>query len=102
MTGHPDDPASASCHTMRQVFPAAVTRAVGHYTHFSQRIPPDNAKEVAGFHTACKAALAHITALLKLEKLCGKDAPAPKDAPDDIDTLLQETRRILLTMKDPE
>lgn len=84
---------------VQQMFPAAVARAVDLYTDFSSRTVPDAAKEVTGFHTACKAAIAHITALIKLEKLCGSEL---KPISENIEDLLRQTRQVLLNTKAPD
>jgi len=86
-------------HPVDQIFPAAVARAVDHYTDFSTRTPPDSAKEFTGFHMACKAAISHIAALLKLEKLIGRETKK-QSVSDDIEALLRETRENLLKYDD--
>lgn len=96
-----DEIPSCAGHLVHQVLPAAVTRAVDHYTDFSTRLPPDSAKDFSGFHTACKAAISHIAALLKLEKLCGTSF-VTSNLSLDIETLLRETRQNLLSMEKHE
>jgi len=46
-----------------------LVRAVETYRQFSDTAPPSDAKEFAAYQAACKAALAHLEALLKLVRL---------------------------------
>lgn len=94
MSDTQDETAVSTPHPVHSIFPAAYTRVVRHYTDFSETDPPHSAKEVVAFHTACKAAIGHLSALLKLEKLCGLEKHTPQD---DVETLLRETRQALLT-----
>lgn len=99
MTGEKNDQNSCPDDVVHTVLPVAVARAVDGYTDFSSRLPPDNAKEFTGFHTACRAAINHIAALLKLGKLCTVPDKNPHGpGHDDLETLLRETRETLLKM----
>ncbi len=51
----------------------------------------DDAKAFAGHHAACRAALAHVEALVKLGRVMGAQGPAAEDAA----TILVEARQAI-------
>lgn len=51
----------------------AIDRALESYARFSALDIPDDAKGFAAHHAACKAAVAHIDALLRLSRWKGTD-----------------------------
>lgn len=70
-------------------------RTVQSYQDFASRDAPDSAKEFGAHHSACKAALAHLEALLKLNTHNRTPSTAEKTTSPDLDTLLQQARTIL-------
>lgn len=59
---------------------SAIDRALGSYARFSALDIPDDAKGFAAHHAACKAAVAHIDALLRLSRWTATD-----ESKDDTD-----------------
>lgn len=59
--------------------PGAIDCAVQSYRRFANQLPPEDAKEFAAHHAACKTAIAHIELLLKLATW----ARLPSDSGDD-------------------
>lgn len=70
--------------------------AFGSYYHFVQKGNAADAKDFAAYHTACKAAVAHIAALVKLRGSWAKSTPASQSQNDELEDLLRQTRLILL------
>lgn len=52
-----------------QALPDKISRAFCAYDDFSRRPPADEVKEFAAYHNACKNALAHVVALLRLSEI---------------------------------
>lgn len=75
---------------------SSILQTLHSYQNFSQTEHTENAKEFALHHTSCKAALAHLEALLKLQTLCRtQTAQNSKNPSQDIEKLLQQTRQVL-------
>jgi hypothetical protein len=53
-------------HAVAGALPTALGRALDNYETFAAAEPPGDAKEFTAFQSGCKAALAHVEALLKL------------------------------------
>jgi len=85
----PDD----ICNLLSQALPSAFARSVISYTEFSCKNPPDNAKDFIAYHNACKAALGHIGALVKIKDVCAKNSPAEKS--QSLEELLRQARHLL-------
>lgn len=51
------------------VLPEKILKAFCAYDDFSSRPPADEVKEFSAYHTACKNALAHVVALLRLSEI---------------------------------
>lgn len=66
---------------------SAVDRALDSYTRFSAQPVPDDAKSFAAHHAACKAAVAHIDYLLRLNRWIEK---GESNEADTLSTLLGE------------
>lgn len=62
--------------------PAAIARALDGYTAFADSPPATDSREFAQFHSGCKAALAHLDALLKLAQAT-RPVPADADPAED-------------------
>lgn len=80
---------------LRQVLPVALTRGIVSYTEFSEKSAPENAKDFIAYHTACKAALGHLGALLKIGDACNKAAPPVQQKPLELEDLLRQTRQVM-------
>ncbi len=59
--------------------PAAIEKGLESYHRFSARAAPDDAKEFAAHHNACKVAIAHVELLLKLARWADIDESEPAD-----------------------
>lgn len=78
------------------VFADAVAFNLRTYQDFMAQVTADNAKDFTAHHTACKAALAHIEALLKLHQLCAPtQSKNNNDVSEKLEPLLQQARNIL-------
>lgn len=86
------DPESAA-HSLDAVF----RRVLDDYQSFSFAAPVDGAKDFSAHHTACKAALAHLTALVRLQRLLQKDSSgtSASNKQNELDLLLQQARLVL-------
>lgn len=65
---------------MREFLPDAMAKALSSYHVFSQQDIPDEAKDFAAYHSACKTAIAHIDLLLKLGKQLSHEEPDKNDS----------------------
>lgn len=68
MTGSKIPPAPAGDAVARRLTPL-LERALAAYCAIANAVCPDNAKSVQQHHAACRAALAHVEALLKVMRL---------------------------------
>lgn len=82
-----------SDHAVLQVLAAALTRTVQSYDEFCSRLVPESAKEFIAHHNACKAALAHLSSLIRLIRLQDK---IPEKGNGNLESLLLQARNILL------
>lgn len=84
--------------------PERAAAAVADYEAFSAQPPPDDAKGFAAHHAACKAALAHVEAAVKLLRWAAPPEPAataPDAGADDLARLIAEARAALSEDSDP-
>lgn len=82
-------------------FVSALHRTVLEYESFADAGSDLNAKSFTAHHTACKTALAHITALLRLHALATKHSTkSDPDTTPELETLLQQARHILAKEED--
>ncbi|WP_404383554.1 hypothetical protein [Caenispirillum salinarum] len=84
--------------------PARAAAAVADYEAFAAQAPPDDAKGFAAHHAACKAALAHVEAAVKLLRWAAPPEPAataPDPEADDLARLIAEARAALSEDSDP-
>ncbi|EKV27065.1 hypothetical protein C882_1994 [Caenispirillum salinarum AK4] len=84
--------------------PARAAAAVADYEAFAGQAPPDDAKGFAAHHAACKAALAHVEAAVKLLRWAAPPEPAataPDPEADDLARLIAEARAALSEDSDP-
>ncbi len=83
MTDHPDPaqgpPGTALRQTVKADLPALLEKAAADYRSFAGQAPPTDAKGFAAHQAACKAALAHLEAGLKLLAWAEDAAPAAAD-----------------------
>ncbi|MGD9637829.1 MAG: hypothetical protein AB7U85_02065 [Alphaproteobacteria bacterium] len=81
------------------IIPQKVSEAILGYELFSKTEAPMDAKGFANYHSACKAAMAHIDTLLKLMKWAEKTQDEPSQ--DDIaEQLIADARAALADMED--
>lgn len=103
MTRPPHDLTSLKA-TLAERLPARAAAATADYETFAAQPPPDDAKGFAAHHAACKAALAHVEAAVKLLRWA-TPADTPARAPDpEADTLadlIAEARAALSEDSDP-
>ena len=57
--------------------PPLIRETLAVYERFAAKDPPEDAKEFTAFQGACKAALAHLEALLKLERSLTPESETP-------------------------
>ena len=69
--------------TLKDALPEALRHAVDTYRALAFGPAPDDAKAFQQHQAACKAALAHIEALLKLADATGAEAPTHADVGSD-------------------
>ena len=85
-------PSTALRATLRRRLPKLLRKAAGDYAAFAADPPPADAKSFAGHQAACKAALAHLDAGLKLLAWAeGNDTPNGP-AGDDLAQMLDAAR----------
>lgn len=71
--------------SIRRHLPKLLRNAIADYAGFAARSAPDDAKAFAAHQAACKAALAHLDAGIKLLTW----AEGPDDIADDITSLIR-------------
>lgn len=86
--------------------PEAIGRALDSYLAFSRGQPPKEPREHAQFQTACKNALAHLDALLRLAQALQPSATgeAPATSPDgaaELKALLRQARAAVSGLASP-
>lgn len=87
---------------LKRRLPKLLRKAAGDYAAFAAAAPPADAKGFAGHQAACKAALAHLDAGLKL-LAWAEDAGAAATPPDDdIDRLIHRARAVLAAADEDE
>lgn len=69
--------------TLKEALPEALRHAVDTYRALAFGPAPEDAKAFQQHQAACKAALAHIEALLKLADATGAEVPSSNDAGSD-------------------
>lgn len=72
-----------------QLVPDAMDRAVASYRRFVGVDVPLDAKEFKDHHTACRTALAHLEALLRLARWAARVGDAP-DGAEDFEGMLEK------------
>jgi hypothetical protein len=92
-----DEISDLSSFPMLQTLSAALARVTGAYDEFCSRLSPDNAKDFIAHHNACKAALAHLGAIIKLHNLWQKnERNSNTDNNGELESLLRQARSVLL------
>ncbi len=87
--------------------PEAIARALDSYLTFSRAEPPEEPREYAQFQTACKNALAHLDALLRLAQAlqpsaaAGRPSGAPADGSAELKALLRQARAAVSGLASP-
>jgi len=82
-------------------FPRLLGVALDQYRAFAETEPPEDAKGFAAHQSACKAALAHVEALLKLRR--GVVAPTPRSEPvSECPDLIAEAEAYLANLDERE
>lgn len=88
---------------MMAVLELSVQLTLGHYHDFIQRTDFDTAKDFGAHQSACKSALSHLEALMKLQQLC-RNQTEPHDnqshkenTSHQLEQILIKTRQILST-----
>lgn len=82
---------------LHQNLPHALARGIESYNEFSERLPDDSPKNFTAYHSACKAALGHLAALIKLGSLGQKQKPdGSTKKQENLEKLLQQARHVLL------
>lgn len=82
---------------LRKFLPNKIGEVIESYDSFSSNQAPDDSKEFAAYHSACKAAVAHAETLLKIVKWTDEEKQEKlKDASGDINRLIEEARKAVL------
>ena len=88
---------------LRQTLPAQIQSAIKSYEQFAACDSTEDAKTFAAHHSACKAAIAHIEALLKLARWTDSEESMPKPEPDtQFTSILAEAQEQENEYEDPE
>ncbi len=73
--------------------PSAIRRVIHSYNQFASKSMPDDAKEFSTHHGACKSALQHLEALLKIMKTSPfNEGDKHKDDILDLSILIKEAQ----------
>ncbi|MEW5726636.1 MAG: hypothetical protein AB1918_02310 [Pseudomonadota bacterium] len=88
---------------LQAALPARIQAALDGYDRFAADEPPADAKGFAAWHSAAKAALAHVEVLVKLARWAeGKAEEPDSGAGTGLDRLLAEARAALDGLDDDE
>lgn len=82
---------------LKQALPQKIAEAIASYNEFTMMDVPEDAKSFSAHHSACKSAMAHIDALLKLarwseEEFLKDDKSREKD---DLSILLKKAKEAI-------